>query len=113
MGLISKTVVTKEEVILKSGILTWNGNTFKKITSTARVNEDTVKKIRTTKIGGTSNQDGKKYIIRFVHTDKIDGDKCITIIGNNQSGFEAAFAPDKETVINAEFKAVPNDADGT
>ena len=35
------------------------------------------------------------------------------IVGRNQSGFSLAFAKDKETVIDAEFKAIPHDNNGT
>ena len=91
--------------------MTWNADTLAKLTSTARVSTSTGKK--TVKIGGIGNFDGKNYVIRFVHEDATDGDIRITIVGSNESGFEMAFAKDAETVINAEFKAVPNDADGT
>lgn len=113
LGLVSKKIITEEEVILKSGIMTWNGETLKKLCSTARVTEDTEKHIRTVKIGGLSKYDGKKYVLHFVHEDAVDGDIRITIVGSNEAGFELAFAKDKETVINAEFKAQPHDADGT
>ncbi|MCI1959699.1 MAG: hypothetical protein LKJ25_08780 [Clostridia bacterium] len=113
LGLISKKIITEEEVTLKSGVMTWNGETLKTLCSTARVTEDTATKTRTVKIGGTGNYDGKKYIIHFVHLDSIDGDIRVTIVGSNEAGFELAFAKDKETVINAEFKAQPMDGDGT
>ena len=51
------------------------------------------------------NATGKKYVIHFVHKDETDGDIRVTIVGNNQAGFSFAFAKDKETVIDAEFKA--------
>ena len=35
------------------------------------------------------------------------------IVGNNQAGFSLAFAKDKETVIDAEFKALAQDKEGT
>ena len=38
-----------------------------------------------------------------------DGNK----VGNNQNGFTLAFAKDQETVIDAEFKALAQDDDGT
>ena len=110
-GLAKKTILTKEEATLKSGIMTWCGNTLKKICSTARVTEAAGK--RTVKIGGVGKQDGKKYIIRFLHEDTLDGDIRITIVGKNTAGFTLAFAKDKETVIDAEFTAQPQDADGT
>jgi hypothetical protein len=111
LGLVSKTVITEEETTLKSGIMTWNGQTLSKLCSTARVSEADGK--RTVKIGGISNQDGKKYIIRFVHKDDVDGDIRTTIVGNNQAGFSIKFAKDKETVVDAEFTASPLDNEGT
>ncbi|MFA0816025.1 MAG: hypothetical protein ACC608_09590 [Anaerofustis sp.] len=111
LALVSKTVLTEEEVTLKSGVLTWSGNTLKKLSSTARVTDWLGK--RTVKIGGIGNQDGKKYLIRFKHSDPDDGDMDITIVGNNQSGFTLKYLKDKETVIDAEFKALPMDSEGT
>lgn len=113
LGLISKKFITEETVVLKSGIMSWCGETLQKLSSTARVTEDTDKKIRTVKVGGASNYDRKKYIIHFVHKDDEDGDIRVTIVGSNEAGFELAFAKDKETVINAEFKAQPCDSEGT
>lgn len=113
LGIVSKKIITEEEAVLKSGIMTWNGETLKKLTPTARVTEDASQKTRTVKIGGVGNNDGKKYVLRFVHTDEVDGDIRVTIVGSNEAGFELSFAKDKETVINAEFKAQPHDKDGT
>lgn len=110
MGKVAKKILTDEEAILKSGFMTWNGKTLKMLCSTARVTEDATKKTRTVKIGGIGNYDDKKYVVRFVHADK---KTRLTIVGSNNSGLEIAFAKDKETVLNAEFKAMPNDNDGT
>ena len=111
LGLKSKTILTKEEVSLKAPIMTLCGTTFSKICSTARKTEASGK--RTVKIGGLSKYDGKKYVIRFVYEDSVDGDIRITIVGNNRSGFTLAFAKDKETIVDVEFKALPHDTDGT
>ena len=113
LGIVSKKIITEEEAVLKSGVMTWNGTTLKKLTPTARVTEDKATKTRTVKIGGLGNNDGKKYVLHFVHEDKADGDIRITIVGSNEAGLELTFAKDKETVINAEFKAQPDDKDGT
>lgn len=110
MGKVAKKIITDEEAILKSGFMTWNGKTLGVLCSTARVTEDASKKTRTVKIGGIGNYDDKKYVVRFVHADK---KTRLTIVGSNNSGLEIAFAKDKETVLNAEFKAMPNDDDGT
>ncbi len=111
LGLVKKVILTKEEVLLKTGVMTWTGKTLEKLSATARITETETK--RTVKIGGIGNQNNKKYAIRFVHTDAQEGDIRVTIVGSNQAGFTLAFAKDKETVINAEFKASPSDGDGT
>lgn len=113
LGIVSKKLITDEQAVLKSGVMTWNGDTLNKLCSTARVSKDTEKHTRTVKIGGAGNYNGKKYVIHFVHEDKVDGDIRVTIVGSNEAGFELAFAKDKETVINAEFKAQPHDDEGT
>lgn len=113
LGMISKKMITDEEAVLKSGVMTWNGSTLQKLCATARVTEDVEKKMRTVKIGGAGNYDSRKYVLHFVHADAVDGDIRITIVGSNEAGFELAFTKDKETVINAEFKAQPQDGEGT
>ena len=112
LGLVVKKMLTDEEVVLKSGIMTWNGKTLEKLCGTARVTE--AGSTRTVKIGGVANYNGKKYVIRFVHEDEVDGDIRLTIVGSNEAGFEMAFAKDKETVVNVEFKAMGGlDTEGT
>lgn len=114
LGLAVKKMITQENVTLQSGIMTWNGKTLAKLCSTARVTEPSAsEKKRTVKIGGVGNYDGKKYVLRFVHEDAVEGDIRITIVGSNEAGFEIAFAKDEETVIDAEFTAFPLDDDGT
>ncbi len=113
LGLVSKKFITQEEAVFKSGIMTWNGKTLQKLCSTARVTEGSPENTRTVKIGGAGNYDGKKYVVHFVHKDAVDGDIRVTIVGSNEAGLELAFAKDKETVINAEFKAQPQDSEGT
>ncbi|MGO5251173.1 hypothetical protein ACTQ2Q_07460 [Atopobiaceae bacterium LCP21S3_F11] len=110
LGIAVKKMITNENVTLKSGIMTWNGKTLEKLCSTARV--VTADKTTTVKIGGVGNYDGKKYVLRFVHTDT-EGTIRITIVGSNEAGFEIAFAKDEETVIDAEFTAFPLDDEGT
>lgn len=110
LGLAVKKMITSETVTLKSGIMTWNGNTLQKLCNTARVTTEGNQ--TTVKIGGVGNYDGKKYVLRFVHSDS-EGTIRITIVGSNEAGFEVAFAKDEETVIDAEFLAFPMDDEGT
>lgn len=111
LGKVKKQKITSEDLKLTSGIMTWNGEVLAKLSNTGRTSEDAG--IRTTKIGGVGNDNGKSYILHFVHEDKADGDVRVTIVGQNTSGFTLAFAGDAETVIDAEFTALPNDSEGT
>lgn len=110
-GKAAKTIITEEEATLKSGVITWNGKTLEKLCSTARVSESGG--IRTVKIGGTAHHNGKSYALCFHHTDKADGDVWVVVRAVNQGGFSLAFVKDKETVIDAEFKCLPQDSEGT
>lgn len=113
LGYVSETIITEEEATLKTGVLTWNGKTLDKLCDTGRVTEDQSKHTRTVKIGGIGNMKRQKYVIVFHHEDKIDGDIWLQIVGQNQAGFTLAFAKDKETVTDAEFKALAQDSEGT
>lgn len=112
-GVCVKTIITDEEATLKSGILTFNANTLSTLCATGRVTDSEDGKTRTILIGGVGNANGKRYVLCFHHKDKIDGDIWVIIVGVNQNGFSIAFAKDKETVVDAEFKALAQDNEGT
>jgi len=111
LGLVSKKFPIEEIAILKSGIMTFNAKTLNKLISTGKLTETATE--RTLKIGGAMNFVDTKYIVHFVHEDNIDGDVRVTIVGSNNTGLELAFTKEKETVINAEFSAIPLDSTGT
>lgn len=113
LGTHTKTIITEEEAALTSGIMTFDGDTLKTLCETARVEEDKAKGLRIVKFGGIGNASGKRYVICFHHEDKIDGDIDVIIVGKNTAGFSLAFAKDAETVIDAEFKALAQDNEGT
>jgi hypothetical protein len=113
LGRAMKTILTGEEVTLKSGVMTINASTLDKLSDTARSSVSTDGKMRILKVGGAGNQRGKRYVVHFHHRDAVDGDIRVTIVGNNQAGFSLAFQKDKETVVDAEFKALSMDDDGT
>lgn len=113
LGYCIKTIITEEEAVLKSGIMTFTGKVLDKLCDTARVSEDVSKKTRTVLFGGVGNAKRSRYVICFHHEDPIDGDIWVIIVGQNQSGFSLAFTKDAETVIDAEFKALAQDNDGT
>lgn len=110
LGFVSKIITTSEEAILKCGLLTWNGATLAKLIDRCKTTEASGK--RTTKIGGAGNAQGGYYAICFKHEDPVDGDLWILIKGRNTAGATLTFAADAGTVLEPEFKAMPQ-ADGT
>lgn len=110
-GVVKKTVMTTEGATLKSGLITWNGETLKKIIRTARVHASTGTRI--TKIGGIGNEDKSKQLLIFHHPDTVDGDVYVMMVAQSKSGFTLQFAKDSETVVDAEFSAVSADNEGT
>lgn len=111
LGFVSKIITTSEEALLKCGLLTWNGDTLKKLID--RCSSTTASGKRTTKIGGQGNAQGGYYAICFMHEDKTDGNLWILIKGLNTAGATLTFAADAGTVIEPEFKAMPHDDKGT
>ena len=113
LGRTKIVIISKEDVVLKSGVMTWNGKTLEKLCQTARVTKDGSAKKRTIKIGGLANAANKSYAVAFQY--KGDGKKGLTvlIVGKNTAGFTVSFSSDNATVIDAELKAQALDNDGT
>ena len=111
LGLVSKIVTTSEEAILKCGVVTWNGETLKKLVDRCASSTEGGKRV--TKIGGAGNAQGGYYAICFAHEDKTDGNLWVLIKGRNTAGLTLTFAADAGTVMEPEFKALPHDDDGT
>ena len=104
--------LTEEEVNVSVGLITLNGDKLSKIVSTSRVTvEDGV---RTTKIGGIDNFDGKLYLFRAVHKGHKNGkgDIRYTFIGLNTEGFAEAYKPNQEVIVTPAITTAPFD-DGT
>lgn len=110
-GKAKKRKLTGETASIGYGNITWNGNTLSKLISTARTTEASSK--RTTKIGGVSNYNGKRYLIRGVYKDAVDGDVRITGVGVNTGGWESVYSPTQESIINPTFELEPSDNEGT
>lgn len=97
--------VISEEVTFKSGILTWDMESLKKLVAKGTYANSVVNGTRTLSLGGQGARLMDEYVIRFVHT-YTDGNKLrVTLVGTASNGFSLAFAPDKETVVDAEFRA--------
>lgn len=112
-GAVLERYITSEETTLKSGVLTWDVESLKALTASSTYTDDSTLKTRTIKIGGIGARAMDKRLVRFVHTKK-DGSKIrVTLVCTASNGFSLAFQPDKETVIDAQFKALAHGADNT
>lgn len=113
LGYVSKIITTSEEVLVKLGLLTWNGETLKYLADRCIVTEDQTKGTRTIHIGGAGNAQGKDWVLCLFHEDKKDGNLWVLIRGRNSTGLTITLAADAGTVIEPEFKALPQDDKGT
>ena len=112
-GRVKKTIITKETVTFKSGLMTWIKKFMQAIIQTARIDEQTKQGHRIYKLGGLANLNKTRYLWRFVHT-RDDGRKLrITVTGKNTGTISLAFQPENETVVDAEITADTLDKDGT
>lgn len=109
-GKAQKTKLISDSATISYGMITWNAKTLEKLIATASVAETGGK--RTAMIGGVANDNGKLYLLRFVHEDAKDGDVRYTAVGKNTGGWSAVYSPDNETIINANFECSPIDEDG-
>ena len=112
-GRVKKTIITKETVLFKTGLMTWIKKFMQAIIQTARIDETTKESHRVYKLGGLANLNKTRYLWRFVHT-RDDGRKLrITVTGKNTGTISLAFQPENETVVDAEITADTLDSAGT
>lgn len=111
LGFASKIITVTEEALMKMGLITWNGGTLQQLIDRCTVEE--ADGIRTVKIGGAGNAQGKYYAIGLHHEDKKDGDIWVIIKGRNTAGVTLTLATDEGTLLEPEFKAMPHDDAGT
>lgn len=111
LGYVSKVITTSEEALMKLGLLTFNGQTVQKLADRCTVTEKDG--LRTIHIGGAGNAQGKEWVVCFFHEDKTDGNVWVLIRGRNTAGFTLTYAVDAGTVVEPEFKALPQDDKGT
>ena len=112
-GRVKKTIVTKETVIFKTGLMTWAKQYIQALIQTARIDETTKSGHCLYKLGGLANLNKTRYLWRFVHT-RDDGRKLrITVTGKNTGTISLAFQPENETVVDAEITADTLDSAGT
>ncbi|MBR5879147.1 MAG: hypothetical protein IKY91_06295 [Akkermansia sp.] len=113
LGYVSKTIVNAEEAVLKLGVLTWNGDTLQKLVDRCQVEEDKTNGVRTIKLGGAGNAQGKDWVICLHHVDKKEGDLWVMVRGTNAAGLTLTLSAEGGTVLEPEFVATAHDNKGT
>lgn len=109
---VSKRFITSEEATLKSGILTWNTETLSKFIGNGTFSTATGTNVKTFKLGGNGAREMDEYLVIFEHTKKDGTIIRLGMVATNEAGLSVSFQPDKETVVDAEFKALSNDNSG-
>ncbi len=112
-GRVKKTIITKETVLFKTGLITWAKHYIQALVQTARIDETTKAKHRLYKLGGLANISKERWLWRFVHT-RDDGRKLrVTVTGKNTGTISLAFQPEDATTCDAEITADTLDKSGT
>lgn len=104
-GMATETDLTKEEVTVSFGIITWNGDTICKFIPTAKT--EVKGGYRYTEVGGIDNDNGKKYLIHLVHKPDSKNPVRYDLIGRNIGTFAIAYKPGQETTLTPDIKAEP------
>ena len=110
MRRMKKSLITAEEATFKTGYLSFDLGEIAKIALGSNLQQTYDGTKSTLSVGG--GQTISEYLLRFVHTMGNGKKVRVTMIGTPVSGFELAFSPENESVINAEFSAVPMNAQG-
>lgn len=110
-GEVSKSLITDESASISAGLITFDLKMIKKLVSTSQYSSDDDGN-EMVKLGGEANTNGKKYIIIFVHEDKVDGDIIVAIRGNNTASIALAFNKKEGSLSNPQFTADPIDSSG-
>ena len=111
LNVIYKRFITAEEATLKSGILTWDLDALNAFigNKTFTINSEGNKVM---KLGGNGAREMDEYLVVFCHEFRNHDKIYVGMAGTNDAGLTLAFQPDKETVVDAEFRAISNDDDG-
>lgn len=111
-GKLRRTVLKSDSLKCKLGMFGWGGDSIAALEATADTEVIDDGKLRVTKIGGLSNDDGKTWLVVLYHEDKTAGDSWWVFVGKNTAGFEFVYGTDDGTKVEPEFSAESIDGDG-
>ena len=111
LNVIYKRFITAEEATLKSGILTWDLDALNKFigNKTFTINAAGNKVME---LGGNGAREMDEYLVVFCHEFRNHNKIYVGMAATNDAGLTLAFQPDKETVVDAEFRAISNNDAG-
>lgn len=97
-GDVKESFLNTDSATFKCGAFMGNPNDIVKICPTASTT--TANGVTTVKIGGVSNDNNKKYVVRFKHkTEPLR----VTIVGKNTDGFELTFSAEDAVTLEPTF----------
>lgn len=97
-GDVKESFLKTDKATFKCGAFMGKTADIVKICPTAT--STTANGITTVKIGGVSNDNNKKYVVRFKHKTE---DLRVTIVGKNTDGFELSFSADDAVTLEPTF----------
>ena len=106
-GQIKESFLSTDTATFRCGAFMGNATDIVKICPTA--SSATANGVTTVKIGGVSNDNNKKYVVRFKHKTE---DLRVTIVGKNTDGFELSFSADDAVTLEPTFTCSAMDANG-
>lgn len=100
LGEVVDEALSKESFSVKFGLMSHDAEDLQQLCSTAAVTTDTTSV--TVEIGGIDNDNGKYYIVRFVHVSKDGKNTRYTMVGRSKE-FSLPYQKGETTVIDATF----------
>lgn len=110
LNVIYKRFITAEEATLKSGILTWNLDALNNFIGNKTYTIVGDNKVM--KLGGNGAREMDEYLVVFCHEFRNHDKIYVGMAATNDAGLTLNFLPDRETVVDAEFRAISNDSNG-
>ncbi len=97
-GDVKESFLKTDKATFKCGAFMGKATDIVKICPTAT--STTTNGVTTVKIGGVSNDNNKKYVVRFKHKTE---NLRVTIVGKNTDGFELSFSADDAVTLEPTF----------
>ncbi len=116
---VEATLITTQQAKLNANLFTWDLDVLNKIIATSEVKalepkeaDGFVTEKRQLAILGKDKDNGKKYLVRFVHQSEEIGEMRVTLVGRNESSISFSFTPDAVATLPVEFIARTTSLDG-